>query len=101
MRHQAQKGFHGIFVEILLHQKGYPVYVPHIRKIVSLYDVVFGEIYSSDLAYISHPYTEEMAMQTAVSYIPYATSSTEQSGDIIKFTQFEEGNLLLEYCNGM
>ena len=38
-------------------------------------------------------------MRTYVAYIPYATSSKEQTGDIITFTQFEEGNLLLETCN--
>ena len=32
MRHQAQKGFRGIFVGIPEHQKGYLVYVPSTRK---------------------------------------------------------------------
>ena len=32
MRHQAQKGFRGIFVGIPQHQKGYLVYVPSTRK---------------------------------------------------------------------
>ena len=40
MRHQAQKGFRGIFVGIPLHQKGYLVYVQGIRKIISSYDVL-------------------------------------------------------------
>ena len=35
-------------------------------------------------------------MCPAVSYIPYATSSREQTGDIITFTQFDEGDLLSE-----
>ena len=48
------------------------------------------------LAYTSQPHAEAMDIQLAVSYIPYATSSREQTGDIIKFTQFEEGNLLSE-----
>ena len=43
MRHQAQKGFRGIFVGISEHQKGYLVYVPSTRKIISSYDVVFDE----------------------------------------------------------
>ena len=43
MRHQAQKGFRGIFVGITEHQKGYLVYVPSTRKIISPYDVVFDE----------------------------------------------------------
>ena len=43
MRHQAQKGFHLIFVGILQHQKGYLVYLPSTRKIISSYDVVFDE----------------------------------------------------------
>ena len=41
MRHQAQKGFCGIFVGIPQHQKGYLEYVPSTRKIISSYDVVF------------------------------------------------------------
>ena len=41
MRHQAQKGFCGIFVGISQHQKVYLVYVPSKRKIISSYDVVF------------------------------------------------------------
>ena len=40
MRHKAQKGFCGIFVGIPQHQKGYLVYVPITRKILSSYDVV-------------------------------------------------------------
>ena len=41
MRHQAQKGFGGIFVGIPEDQKGYLVYVPSTRKIIYSYDVVF------------------------------------------------------------
>ena len=36
---QAQKGFQGILVIIPQHQKGYLVYVPHTRKILSSYDI--------------------------------------------------------------
>ena len=35
-------------------------------------------------------------MRLAVSYTPYATSSNEQTGNMITFTQFEEGDLLSE-----
>ena len=38
-------------------------------------------------------------MRPAVTYTPYATSSKEQTGDVITFTQFEEGNILTETCN--
>ena len=44
-RHQAQKGFCGIFVGIPEHQKGYLVYAPSTRKVISSYDVVFGEMF--------------------------------------------------------
>ena len=44
MCHQVQKGFGGIFVGIPQYQKGYLVYVPSTRKIISSYDVVFYEI---------------------------------------------------------
>ena len=63
MCHQAQKGFHGIFVGIPEHQKGYLVYVPSTRKVVSSYDVVFDENISTELSYTSRPYSEAMAMR--------------------------------------
>ena len=47
MRHQAQKGFCGIFVGIPQHQKGYLVYVPSTRKVIFSYDVVFEKSISS------------------------------------------------------
>ena len=56
MRHQAQRGFCGIFVGISQHQEGYLVYVPSTRNIISSYGVVFDEIVSSALAYMSQPY---------------------------------------------
>ena len=75
MRHQVQKGFGGIFVGIPEYQKGYLVYIPSTRKIISSYDVVFDESFSSALAYTSRPYSEGMAMRPAVTYTLYATSS--------------------------
>ena len=53
MRHQAQKGFCGIFVEIPQHQKWYILYVHGTRNIISSYDVVFDERCSSTLEYTS------------------------------------------------
>ena len=41
----------------------------------------------------SQPYAEAMDMRPDVSYKKFATSSREKKGNIIKFTQFEEGNL--------
>ena len=38
-------------------------------------------------------------MRLAVTYTPYATSSKEQTGDVITFAQFEEGDLLTETRN--
>ena len=38
-------------------------------------------------------------MRPAVTYTPYAKSSKEQTGDVITFAQFEEGNLLTETRN--
>ena len=51
MRHQPQKVFHGIFVGIPQHKKGYLIYVPITRKIVSSHDVVFDKRFSSALTY--------------------------------------------------
>ena len=48
---------------------------------------------------MSRPYSEAMDMHPAVTYTPYATSSKEQTDDIITFAQFEEGNLLTETRN--
>ena len=99
MRHQAQKGFRGIFVGIPEHQKGYLVYVPSTKKVISSYDVVFDKSFSSALSYTSRPYSEAMAMRPAVTYTLYAKSSREQTGYVIMFAQFEEGNILTETCN--
>ena len=99
MRHQAQKGFRGIFVGIPQHQKGYLVYVPSTRKVISSYNVMFDKSFSSALSYTSRPYAEAMAMCPTVTYTPYATSSKEQTGNVITFAQFEEGNLISEARN--
>ena len=96
MRHQAQKGFRGIFVGILQHQKGYLVYVPITRNIISSYDVVFDEMFSSAVAYTQKTYSEAMDMRLYVTYTTCATSSRDQTGDIITFAKFEEVNLLSE-----
>ena len=69
------------------------MYVPSSRNIIYSYDVVFEESFSSALAYASQPYSEAMAMRTAGPYTPCATSPREHNGDIISFTQFEEGNI--------
>ena len=82
MRHQSQKGFRGIFVSIPEHKKGYLVYIPSTKKIISSYDFVF-----------------EVAMRPEVTYTLYGRSSREQTGGIIKFAQFEEENILTKTCN--
>ena len=51
------------------------------------------------MAYTSQTYAEAMVMRPAVSYITYATSSGEQTGDIIAFAHFEEGNIWSEIHN--
>ena len=99
MCHQARKGFRGIFVRIPEHQKGYIVYVPSTRKKISSYDVVFDKKTFSALEYTSRPYSEAMVMRPAVTYTPYTMSSKEQTGDVITFAQFEEGNILTETRN--
>ena len=38
-------------------------------------------------------------MRPAVTYTLYATSSKEQTGNVITFAQFEEGNLITETRN--
>ena len=89
IHHQAQKGFRGIFVGIPEHQKVYLLYVPSTRKIISSYDVVFDESFSSALANTSRPYSEKMMIRPAVTYTPYAMFSKEQTDAVITFAQFE------------
>ena len=55
------------------------MYAPSTRKIISSYDVVFDESFSSALAYTSQTYSEAMAMRPAVMYTPYGTSLREQT----------------------
>ena len=69
------------------------MYVPSTRKIISSYDVVFDESFSSVLAYKSQTYSEEMDMRPAMMYKPCDKSSREQTGDMITFAQFKEGNI--------
>ena len=69
------------------------MYLPSTRKIVSSYDVVVDESFSSALAYKLQPYSEAMDMRPAVTYIPYDTSLRGETDDIITFAQFEEGNI--------
>ena len=80
MRHQAQKGFRGIFVGIPEHQKGYLLYVLSTSNIISSYDVVFYESFSSTLAYKSQPNSEAMAMRLDLTYTPCHTSSRGKTG---------------------
>ena len=68
------------------------MYIPSTRKIISSYDVVFDESFSSTLEYTSQPYSEAMAMRLYVSYITCATCFRKQTGNIIIFKHFEEGN---------
>ena len=81
------------------HQKVYLVYVLSTRKVISSYDVVFEKSFSSALSYTSRPYAEAMAMRPTVTNTPYATSSKEQTGDVITVAQFEEENLITETRN--
>ena len=75
------------------------MYLPNTRKIISSYDVVFDGNNSSVLASTSRPYSDAMAIRPAVTYTPYATSSKEQTGNVITLAQFEEGNILTETRN--
>ena len=95
----SAKDFRGIFIGILHHQQGSLVYIPSTKNIISSYDAVFDERFSSVSAYTSQPYSEAMAMRLSVTYTPCDTSPREETGDIITFTQFEEGGLLSEKHN--
>ena len=50
------------------------MYLMSTRKIISSYDVVFGEFFSDVLAYTSKPYSEVMDMRPAVTYTLYDAS---------------------------
>ena len=75
------------------------MYVPSSRNIIFSYDVVFDEIFSSELEYTSQNYSEAITMRLAITYTPCAMSSREQTGNIIAFAQFEEGNILTKTRN--
>ena len=71
------------------------MYVPSTRKVISSYDVIFDESFSSALSYTSQLYSEAMAMRPTVN----ETSLKEKTGDVIMFAQFEEGDILTETRN--
>ena len=84
MCHQAQKGFCSIFVGIPEHQKGYLVYIPSARNIISSYNVVFDKSFSIALSYASQPYSEAMEMRPAVTYTPkrgWRSNNATQTGN--------------------
>ena len=90
MRHQSQKSFRGILVGIPQHQKGYLIYVPSTRKMVSSHAVIFDKKVSNALAYTSCLYSEALSTKPKLPCILYDTSSHEKTGDIITFAHFEE-----------
>ena len=61
----------------------------------------FNESFSIALEYTSRLYSEVMGVRPSVTYTPCATSLREQTGDLITFAQFEEGDLLYETCNNV
>ena len=67
------------------------MYVPSTRKVISSYNFVYDESFSSALSYNPRPYAEAMAMHPAVTYTHY-----KKTGDVITFAKFEEGGLLTE-----
>ena len=60
---------------------------------------MFDESFSSALAYTSQPYSEAMVIRPAVTYTPCAISLRGGNGDVITFTQFEDGNILTKTRN--
>ena len=75
MCHQAQKGFAVSLLESHSIKKGYLVYVPSTRNIISSCHVVFDGSFAIALAYLPQPYSEAMVMRPAVMYTPCPTSS--------------------------
>ena len=73
MRNQSKKSFRGIFIGIPQHQKGYLIYIPSTQKSVSSHVLVCDEKVSSAVAYTSPPFSETLATQPSVLYIPNAT----------------------------
>ena len=91
MCHQAQNGFHGIFIEIPQHQKCYLVYVPHKQNILSSYDV-FMIFFCCVGVHITTIFKGSGYTTSCVIHILWYIY-------IIIFTQFEEGSLLSENRN--
>ena len=51
------------------------MYVPSTRNIISSYDFVFNESFSSTLMYMSQPHAEAMVMIPSMTHTHYATYS--------------------------
>ena len=60
---------------------------------------MFDESFSSALEYMSQPYSEAMVMRPARTYTPCDVSLRGETGDIIKFAQFEEVGILTKIRN--
>ena len=71
--HQPQNGFWGIFFVITQHQKGYLIYLPSTKNIISSHEVVFEEKIFIAFAYTPCLFSEALTTRPSVSYIPCAT----------------------------
>ena len=76
---------------IIQQQKGHLIYISSARKIIPSHDIVFDKAFSIAFVYILHSYLEALVTRSEVSYTTYVLSFNKQNGDIIPFTQFEEG----------
>jgi transposase InsO family protein len=79
---ETQQGIRGIFIGLAENQKGYLFYSPASRQIYISGDITFDEHFSSTIATTWRPHRDNLALRPVASYIPTASTTLEQTGDV-------------------
>jgi len=84
---QTERGVRGIFLGFNANNKGYMIYSPGSRQIVTSEDVSFDEHFNSAIATTWQQHRDSLALCPVESYIPVVSDTIEHTGNIDDFHQ--------------
>jgi len=84
---QTERGVRGIFLGFDANNKGYMIYSPGSRQIVTSEDVSFDEHFNSAIATTWQQHRDSLALCPVESYIPVVSDTIEHTGNIDDFHQ--------------
>lgn len=93
---QTERGTRGIFLGFDSIHKGYLVYCPGSRHIITSEDVTFDESFITAIALSWQQHRDSLALRPVLSTIPLITETIEHTGGPGDFSQVKEGNSITE-----